>query len=459
MLGSAHLPLEVRPAFAGHDDLERLVLRFPASAVRLDGAHLERSASSADTDRVVGVGRSLLPLRAGVALFILIGVTACGGSRSTGGAQDYPLVEHQQPEAREPVTLPNGSVVRLPALPTTYEVEPSPTCEREIATFHDGSQPPQRPVVVPPAPGLRAIALTKHTTRLEWSFRDLPNDCRPVAMLVSVVAGEDPRATPTTQQVKIRGVSGSKEIEYADFLPPPDVARASAYSREGYRSRTVSVLIRRSANTPADPPEPVPPITAPAGEPVSCRGRATVVDDPAGDVLTYATGSPPTRVSDVTPALSAIDITRARFQIDKRTICASFVFARPPGIHNFELTVNLRDTTTRPCCASLRFRQTAGRHEVGYFRVDARGFYQLDAVPNAGASVHGKTLVITGTLPPPSVWQSQGKRMPAPTNIGWSVTSASFPKKYGPHYGDWLPRYEAVGQPLIRQRDGVTVRP
>jgi hypothetical protein len=67
--------------------------------------------------------------------------------------------------------------------------------------------------------------------------------------------------------------------------------------------------------------------------------------------------------------------------------------------------------------------------------------------------------VITGTLPPPSVWQSQGKRMPAPTNIGWSVTSAYFPKKYGPYYGDWLPRYEAVGQPLIRQRDGVTVRP
>ena len=66
---------------------------------------------------------------------------------------------------------------------------------------------------------------------------------------------------------------------------------------------------------------------------------------------------------------------------------------------------------------------------------------------------------MTGTLPPPSVWQYQIKRMPSPGNIGWSVTSEYFPDKYGPYFGDWLPQHEAVRQALIRQRDGATVRP
>jgi hypothetical protein len=380
---------------------------------------------------------NLLPV---LALVTLLGLTSCGGSTSPGSAEDYPLVD-----------------ATSSADPSNYETVASPTCERAIATFHDGSQPTKRPIVIPPAPGLRATAVTEHTTRLEWSFHDLPDDCRPVELLLSVVA--DGRSPPTTERFEISEVAGSAELTYPDFLAAPDVALASAYSRQGPRSRTVSVLIRRSADTPPDPPEPARPVTAPAGEPVRCRGPATAVDDPAGDVLTYAPGSPPKPVAKMNPALSGIDITHATVQVDDRTLCAEFMFATLPRDSNVELTLTLRDTTTPSCCASLRFQQTAGRFEVGHLTVDANGAYRLEPVVDAGALLRGNTLLITGTLPPPRAWQLQTRRMPAEENIGWSVTSRYLPNKYGPYYGDWLPGYKDVSEPVIRHRDGATVTP
>src|SRR5215210_2760656 len=84
---------------------------------------------------------------------------------------------------------------------------------------------------------------------------------------------------------------------------------------------------------------------------------------------------------------------------------------------------------------------------------------RLEPVPDAGASVRGNTLLMTGTLPPPSTWQLQIPRMPALRNIGWSVTSGYFRNQYGPFYGDWLPGYEDVGEPVIRHPDAETVTP
>jgi hypothetical protein len=392
-------------------------------------------------------------------LLIVLCVTGCGGSSSAGSSEDYPVVESTPPRRQPPVTRPNGSVVTLPALPTIYETDPSPTCERELANVHDGSQTTQRPIVIPPMPGLRAVAITKQTTRLEWSFRDLPADCRPEAVLLLVRNGSDPRATPTSKQVQVRDVTGSTEISYPDFLPPPDVAIASAYSRQGLRSRTASVLIRRSGDLSTDPPKSAPPVTARAGEPIACTATATVVNDPAGDILTYEPGSPPALVAKVTPELSGIDITRATVQIDGRTICATFVCAQPPGDADFQLTLSLRDASNSSCCASLRFRRTAGQLEVGYDAYNANGAIELKPVSGAGADLRDNTLIITGTLPPPSAWPYAFRRMPTAENIGWSLTTGYFPEKYGAHFGDWLPRHEAVNQPLVRQRDGATVRP
>ena len=360
---------------------------------------------------------------------------------------------------QQPVTMSNGAVATLPALPTTYDSEPSRSCERVLATSHDGSQPTRRPIVIPPMPGLRAVAVSEHTTRVEWSFRDLPEDCRPAAILIAVRNGIDPSATPTTKRVKTHGVDGSTEITYPEFLPVPTVAIASSYTARGLRSRTASVLIERSGKVPPDPPRAIPPRTAPAGQPITCIGRTTVVADPADDILTYAPGSPPKQVTQMTLSLSAIDITRAQVQIEGRTLCASFVLAQPPGDIDFWLALNLMDATTTSCCASLRVRRTAGRLEVGYHSINNKGDYELRPVQEGGAALRNSTLVFSGTLPPPNLWQYVTRRLPAPENIGWSATTGYLPDKYGPTYGDWLPRHEAVNQPMIRQRDGVTVRP
>lgn len=378
-------------------------------------------------------------------------LAGCAGTDS-GSADEYPVVESPPAEHQPPVTTPNGAVVQKPALPKVYEVEPSPSCEGSYSTYQDGSQ---RRVVIPPMPGLRATAVTEHTTRLEWSFRELPDDCAPVQLLLSVEAGTDVNATPWVERdVEVTGLSGSKEVTYPEFLPAPDVARASAYLPNGRRSRVAAVLIERPQNTPPDPPEPIPPITAPAGKPVTCTGTATVVEEPAGDVLTYAPGKPPTQVKRMTPALSAIDLTRASVQIDGRTVCASFVLARAPTGADFQLRLNVGGTKGRSCCGSIEFRRTAGRLEVGLFRIDANGVYQLDPIADAGASLRGTTLTITGTLPAPD-----GGRMPPAIQLAWSITTGYFPDKYGPYFGDWLPRHEPVDQPAIRHSDGMTVRP
>jgi hypothetical protein len=80
-------------------------------------------------------------------------------------------------------------------------------------------------------------------------------------------------------------------------------------------------------------------------------------------------------------------------------------------------------------------------------------------VTGAGAELRGNRLVMTGTLPPPTVWPFATRRMPTAENIGWSVTTRYFADEYGPYFGDWLPGHDAVDEPLIRHRDGATVRP
>jgi hypothetical protein len=383
------------------------------------------------------IAAALIAALVGVALAV-----GCGGSESPS-ASDYPVVKPEPPEYQPPVTTPNGAVVTKPAPPDEYEVEPSPSCESSYSIGADGGR---RRVVIPPMPGLRAIAVTEHTTRLEWSFDELPEECSSVRLYLSVEAITDPLATPWVERdVEVSGLSGSKDVTYPEFLPAPDVARASAYLPDGRRSRVATVRIERPANTPSDPPEPIPPVKAPAGEPVTCAGKPTIVSEPAGDVLTYAPGSPPTQVLRMTRPLSGIDLTRAAVQIDGNTVCATFTFARSPVDADFRLTFNLS------CCGSLRFQRTAGRLEVGRSFTDANGVSQLEPVANGGAALRRKTLVITGTLPAP-----EG---PVARDLVWSITTGYFPDKYGPYFGDWLPRHEPVDQPAIRHRDGVIVRP
>ena len=172
-----------------------------------------------------------------------LALVGCGASTREPASPEpdaYPLITQEDTQRQPPVTTPSGAVVQYPVVPTERELEPSPTCERTLATFHDGSKPTRRPVIVPPAPGLRAQRITPRRVRIEWSFKSLPADCRPASVLLSITATG---GTPTNVQADVHSTSGSSVIEYPNFLPLPETAIASAYTRDGKRSHTVKVAI------------------------------------------------------------------------------------------------------------------------------------------------------------------------------------------------------------------------
>jgi hypothetical protein len=139
-----------------------------------------------------------------------------------------------------------GAETTKPSKPSVYSVAPGTSCKREVAVVHGGPENGKRvTILAPPRPGLRAVALSARRIRLHWSFASLPRACRPVALLGSVIANDFDLATPTNRQVKLTGTSGSLEITYPDFLPPPDVAMASSYTAKGLRSSLARVLIKR----------------------------------------------------------------------------------------------------------------------------------------------------------------------------------------------------------------------
>lgn len=94
-------------------------------------------------------------------------------------------------------------------------------------------------------PGLSATAVSERSVEVSWSFEEVPDDCRPVSVLVSIIANDAPTATPTTVTVPDSGETGTTTVDYPEFLPPPDVALGSTVMARGQRSRTAKVLIHR----------------------------------------------------------------------------------------------------------------------------------------------------------------------------------------------------------------------
>jgi hypothetical protein len=178
-----------------------------------------------------------------VSLPVLLVVAGCGGSQQAGkgGGSGYPVVTEPPPRYNKPITQPSGAVVMRPVKPTEHETEPSPSCERHPYKSASG----EVLLVAPPRPGLTAEAQSKRTIRVSWRFEEVPEDCRPTSMAVSIVANDAPGATPTTVRVPYTGREGATKLTYPDFLPPPDVALASAEMASGRPSRTAKVLIGR----------------------------------------------------------------------------------------------------------------------------------------------------------------------------------------------------------------------
>jgi hypothetical protein len=196
-----------------------------------------------------------------------------------------------------------------------------------------------------------------------------------------------------------------------------------------------------------------------------CTTPTTVVRDPVGDVLTHQPGSPPKRVRRMRETLRMIDVTRAAVQLDGRTICAAFTFARPPAGGDFQLAVTLRSAATPRCCATLVFARARGRFEIGFPVFtrspagDFTGRTTLRPVANAAARIRGATVLVTGTLPRPAVWYLGTRRMPRARDAAWSATTRSVGGPHAPFYGDWIPAYRATSEPVVRQHDGAVVVP
>ena len=185
----------------------------------------------------------MLCLRIVLSLCVALLLAACGASQQGAEEGDdlYPVLTDPPPEYGETVTEASGAIVSRPVKPTEYETEPSPSCERQPYKSASGDGL----IIVPPRPGLSATAVSTRSVEVSWWFEEVPTDCHPSSMLVSIVANDATGATPTTVTVPFTGQSGTATLEYPEFLPPPDVALGSAMMAAGQRSRTAKVLIRR----------------------------------------------------------------------------------------------------------------------------------------------------------------------------------------------------------------------
>jgi hypothetical protein len=183
-----------------------------------------------------------------VAIAVVMTVTACGGASqegepASGSGQDYPIVTEE-----EVAHTAEGH----PVPPDSYSAEPSASCER--LSYKSTAGPGY--LVAPPQPGLTAKALDERLVEVTWSFHSLPADCLPLQVQLGIVATDG--GTPTTKFVTVKGVTGSAQLRYPDFLPPPNVALGTSYSRGSitfqdgttrsgvvFQSRTARVLISR----------------------------------------------------------------------------------------------------------------------------------------------------------------------------------------------------------------------
>jgi hypothetical protein len=95
----------------------------------------------------------------------------------------------------------------------------------------------------PPAPSLRAARVSSQTVDVSWSFAALPDDCRPVAVLLSLRA---PGVGPAySKKVSVNRSSGSERLTFPVVGSMPDKALASAFTKSGLRSQVVQISIAR----------------------------------------------------------------------------------------------------------------------------------------------------------------------------------------------------------------------
>jgi len=183
------------------------------------------------------------PMRFATLSLLCLPFAACGADDEPAArdlADKYPRVTDPPPRTGTVThTSSSGAIEIKPPKPTTHGTKSSATCERRPYAAEN------RTYIPPPKPGLVAHALSEREIELRWSFSERPHDCAPTMVLLSVNANDASGATPKNAQVPVDADRGVARIAYYEFLPPPDVALATAYTRDGKPSRVTRVLIRR----------------------------------------------------------------------------------------------------------------------------------------------------------------------------------------------------------------------
>jgi hypothetical protein len=133
--------------------------------------------------------------------------------------------------------------VVTPAAPTESVVAPQTDCQREMGDARQGGKVVRKVFIVPPAPGLEAQRDGPRTVRAIITFKSLPERCKPAVVLVTLDVNSD-GAPGVTRHFRVRSETMRLRLPTPDGLPRPDAVHASAYTKRGLRSDTVSVLVR-----------------------------------------------------------------------------------------------------------------------------------------------------------------------------------------------------------------------
>jgi hypothetical protein len=139
-----------------------------------------------------------------------------------------------------------GRALLIPAVAAALTLIAPPGCATTIATFHDGSTPTKRPIVIPPAPRLRAVALKPRVVRIYWSFRSLPSACRPAWLQLAVRNGKADSPAYGGPVVRVVAKSGVLDITVPDFFGAPREAGGRALDRRGRPSLSARAQVERS---------------------------------------------------------------------------------------------------------------------------------------------------------------------------------------------------------------------
>lgn len=140
------------------------------------------------------------------------------------------------PKGSQRLEFSDGTVVVTPSAPKVTATRPEAGCKMI-------ERPGERPVGIPPAPGISARRIAPRRFAIRYEFPQVDRSCRPAWVSVIVDVNDD--ALPGARKVaSVSNRRGRIVFSVPAHAADADVARATAVARTGVPSRSTSVLIR-----------------------------------------------------------------------------------------------------------------------------------------------------------------------------------------------------------------------